>query len=45
MAVEHTMFKFGDLKMTSHDDRMTDRMKSTKCGPSPHSEMVLLPAL
>ena len=34
MAVEHTMFKFGDLKVTSHDDRMTDRMKSTKCGPS-----------
>ena len=26
MAVEHAMFKFGDLKVTSHDDRMTDRM-------------------
>ena len=45
MAVEHAMFKFGDLKVTSRDDRMTDRMKSTKCGPSPYSEMVLLPAL
>ena len=26
MAVEHAMFKFGDLKVTSRDDRMTDRM-------------------
>ena len=26
MAVEHAMFKFGDLKVTSCDDRMTDRM-------------------
>ena len=34
MAVEHAMFKFGDLKVTSRDDRM----KSTKCGPSPNSQ-------
>ena len=26
MAVEYAIFKFGDLKVTSHDDRMTDRM-------------------
>ena len=26
MAVEHAMFKFGDRKVTSRDDRMTDRM-------------------
>ena len=26
MAVEHAMFTFDDLKVTSHDDRMTDRM-------------------
>ena len=39
MAVEHVMFKFGDLKVTSCDDRMTDRMKSTKCGPSLHFRM------
>ena len=26
MAVEQAMFKFGDLKVTSRDDRMTDRM-------------------
>ena len=45
MAAEHTTFMFDDLKVTSRDDRVTDRMKSTKCGPSPHSEMVLLSAL
>ena len=45
MAVEHAMFTFDDLKVASRDDKMTDRMKSTKCGLSPHSEMVLLPAL
>ena len=26
MAVEHAMFTFDDLKVTSRDDRMTDRM-------------------
>ena len=37
MAAEHAMFTFDDLKVNSHYDRQTDRMKSTKCGPSPHS--------
>ena len=45
MAVEHVMFKLEGLKVNSRDDRQTDRMKSTKCGPSPHSEIVLLPTL
>ena len=26
MAVEHAIFKFDDLKVTSHYDRQTDRM-------------------
>ena len=45
VAVEHVMFKFEGLKVNSRDDRQTDKMKSTKCGPSPHYKMVLLPAL
>ena len=41
MAVEHAMFKFGDLKVTSRDDTMTDRM-TTKVHSShhPHSSTV-----
>ena len=39
MAVEHAMFKFEGLKVNSHYDRQTDRMKSTKCRPSPHFKM------
>ena len=29
MAVEHAMFKFDDLKVTSRDDRMTNRQNET----------------
>ena len=36
MAVEHAMFKFDDLKVTSRDDRMTTKVLSSrpriKCG-------------
>ena len=36
MAVEHAMFTFDDLKVTSHDDRMTTKVLSSrpriKCG-------------
>ena len=28
MAVEHAMFTFDDLKVTSRDDRMTDRQNT-----------------
>ena len=45
MAAEHTMFMFDDLKVTSRDDRVTDRMKSTKCGPSPHSRNGLVASI
>ena len=30
MAVEHTMFTFGDLKVNPHDDRQTDRQNERK---------------
>ena len=36
MAVEHAMFTFDDLKVTSRDDRMTTKVLSSrpciKCG-------------
>ena len=47
MAVEHAMFTFDDLKVTSRDDRMTDRMTTKvlssrpriKCGETNNSNM------
>ena len=30
MAVEHAMFKFGDLKVTSRHDRMTTNVHSSR---------------
>ena len=41
MAVEHVMFKLEGLKVNSRDDRQTDRMKSTKCGPSRSCSLVV----
>ena len=46
MAVEHTMFMFDDLKVTSHDDRKTEK-QNEKHKVRNHATilMVMLPAL
>ena len=36
MAVEHAMFTFDDLKVTSRDDRQTDRTTTKVLSSRPH---------
>ena len=36
MAVEHAIFKFDDLKVTSHYDRQTDRTTTKVLSSRPH---------
>ena len=44
MAVEHAMFTFHDLKVTSRDDRMTTKVLSSRpritCGETNEAPMV-----
>ena len=50
MAVEHAMFTFDDLKVTSRDDRVTDRMTTKvlssrpriKCGETNESDVTAM---
>ena len=45
ICMKYGIVPYDILSHACAHSRLTSIMKSTKCGPSPHSEMVLLPAL